>query len=242
MTTLSAVGAIVRQHDPDRFFTALFAPAEQREALFTLYAFNHEIARAREAVREPMAMLIRLQWWREVLDGKRVRHEVAGPLGEALDAGMLDATTLGAMLDAREAESEPIPDQAAFEAYVLGTAGGVMVAAGLALGMADAEALRRLGGAYGITGVLRNVPALARQNRSVLPAEMTDATGQVQPAPLARLQQLGRTWSASPPLVPRAALAAALPAVLARRRLRNPDSTILGDRLAILSAALRGRI
>ena len=35
----------------------------------TLYAFNHELARAREAVSEPPLALIRLQWWREVVEG-----------------------------------------------------------------------------------------------------------------------------------------------------------------------------
>ena len=76
MTGLSAVGEIVRRHDPDRFLTALFAPAERREALFVLYAFNHELARAREVAREPMLAMVRLQWWREVVEGARRRHEV----------------------------------------------------------------------------------------------------------------------------------------------------------------------
>ena len=57
----------MRHHDRDRFQTALFAPAERREALFALYAFNYEIARVREAVREPMLGQIRLQWWREAI-------------------------------------------------------------------------------------------------------------------------------------------------------------------------------
>ena len=61
MTTLSRVGEIVRRHDPDRFFTTLFAPEAKRATLWTLYAFNHELARARETVREPMMALIRLQ-------------------------------------------------------------------------------------------------------------------------------------------------------------------------------------
>ena len=65
---LSPVAALVRHHDRDRFQTALFAPARRREALFALYAFNYEIARVRESVREPMLGQIRLQWWREAID------------------------------------------------------------------------------------------------------------------------------------------------------------------------------
>ena len=62
---------LVRRHDPDRFLTALFAPPEKRDALLTLYAFNHELARAREVASEPPLALIRLQWWREVVEGAR---------------------------------------------------------------------------------------------------------------------------------------------------------------------------
>ena len=54
----------VRRHDPDRFFTALFAPPVRRGAVLALYAFNHELARAREAASEPALALIRLHWWR----------------------------------------------------------------------------------------------------------------------------------------------------------------------------------
>ena len=127
---LSPLGEIVRRHDPDRYFTALFAPAGRREALFALYAFNQELARARETVREPFAAMIRLQWWRDVVEGTRSRsqvgrHEVAGRLGEALDAGWLLASDLLGMVEAREAEAEGIETLEAFEAYALGAAGGV---------------------------------------------------------------------------------------------------------------------
>ena len=58
----------VRLSDPDRFLTALFAPAAARENLFALYAFNLEVARIPELVHEPMMGQIRLQWWRERFD------------------------------------------------------------------------------------------------------------------------------------------------------------------------------
>ena len=48
-----AIAALVRRHDPDRFLTALFAPPDRRDALLVLYAFNHELARAREVASEP---------------------------------------------------------------------------------------------------------------------------------------------------------------------------------------------
>src|ERR1700753_2441141 len=101
-----AIAALVRRHDPDRFLTALFAPPERREALLTLYAFNHEIARAREVASQPLLALIRLQWWREVVEGEAKPHEVATPLSEALAEGRLARADLLALIVARETEVE----------------------------------------------------------------------------------------------------------------------------------------
>src|ERR1700722_8038738 len=75
---------LVRQADRDRFLAALFAPAEHRDALNALYAFNIEIARVREVAREALPGEIRLQWWCEVLDGERREEASANPVAAAL--------------------------------------------------------------------------------------------------------------------------------------------------------------
>ena len=51
MPALSQIGAIVRAHDPDRYLCALFATPREREALFAILAFNHEVAKTREVVK-----------------------------------------------------------------------------------------------------------------------------------------------------------------------------------------------
>ncbi len=85
--SLLACEDTVRRADPDRYLSALFARAERRPLLFALYAFNHELARIGETVKEP-AMLadIRLEWWREAVegarDGKPRDHEVVRALAE----------------------------------------------------------------------------------------------------------------------------------------------------------------
>jgi phytoene synthase len=258
---LSPCAALVRRHDPDRFLAALFAPAPRREALFVLYAFNHELARAREAVSEPMLALIRLQWWREVVEGTRKTHEVATPLSDAIAQGLLVPADLLGMIEGREAEADAaIPDRAAWRAYLAATAGGVMAAAGRLLG-ADAalqERLRVLGTAHGVAGQLRNVPALARAGRVLLPEdllgahgltvhEVTAGQGWDRLAPVrAELAAEGRALlrEAGGP-VPRAVIAAALPAVLARRDLAREapvEARGFGDRAAVVLAFLRGRV
>lgn len=258
---LSPVAAIVRRHDPDRFLTALFAPAERRETLMTLYAFNHELARAREVVSQPMLALMRLAWWREVVDGAQRHHEVATPLRAALDRGDLDGAELLALIDAREMEAEPgISTLDAWRAYLLGSAGGLMVAAGRLLCAPEPEVLRPLGAAYGAAGMLRSTLVLAAQGRCLLPDDVLAAHGLSPEAAIAEpdgsalrgvkaeLARQGRALLGEVRglRLPRRAVAAALPAILARRDLGRIDAAPmrrgLGDRLAVMTAVLTRRM
>ena len=76
--------AVVRAADKDRFLATLFAPQEKRGSLFALYAFGIEIASVRDRAREPMPGEIRLQWWRDVLNGERIGEAAANPIAAAL--------------------------------------------------------------------------------------------------------------------------------------------------------------
>ncbi len=221
----------LRHADPDRHGATLFAPARLRENLALLYLFNHELARAREVASNPMLALIRLQWWREVVQGQRRAHELATPLADALDAGKLPREDLLALIDARAAEAEEqIPDLAAFLAYAHGTGGRLARLAGKLLGK-DSPAIEDLGTAYAISGILRAAPFLARQGRSLLPADGT-------PADI--LMAKAKTLLAAKP--PRGAFAAWAPAAFVRRDLGRPSAprNVL-DKLAVLRAAFTGR-
>ncbi len=256
------LGPFARRTDPDRYFCALFAPAPQRETLFTLIAFNHELARACEVTRDPGLALIRLQWWREAIEGAARAHEVAAPLHAAVQDGRLQAAPLHAMIAARETEAEAsMPTLAAWTAWLEQGAGSLAVAAARALGApaAGAETVRAPGAGYGAAGQLRNVAALARQGRCLLPEDTLAAAG-LSPADViadpgslalapvrATLAATGRTLLGPPAARSRAWLPATLPAVLARRDLAQPDRAHtasprgLADRAAVLAAFLAGR-
>lgn len=187
--SLSPVAAEVRHSDPDRFLTALFAPPEVREDLFALYAFNAEVARIREMVREPMLGLMRIQWWRDVVDGiyagKAVGagHPVAEALRDSISRHHLPREPFAELLDARERDmdNEPIPDRAALRAYVEATGGRLTQLALYILGGTDEKVQRAgaaVGNAWALTGLLRAVPFHAQQQRVYLPtAELVAVEG-----------------------------------------------------------------
>ena len=257
-----AITQMVRRHDPDRFLTALFAPPDRRDALLVLYAFNHELARAPQVASESTLALIRLQWWREVIEGAPRRHEVATPLSDCIRTGRLHPARLLPLIEAREAEAYgSFTTQAEWQAWLLAGAGGLAVAAAAALDAPDPEPLRPFGAAYGVAALLHATPALAAQGRCLLPHDLLARHGLVpegfvqenptSPAVQAVLQDVanvGRSLlaQAKRQSIPPAGRAAALPAVLARRDLARwpavPGPRRLGDRLSVTWAGLTGRV
>jgi NADH dehydrogenase [ubiquinone] 1 alpha subcomplex assembly factor 6 len=184
---LSPAGALVRSRDRDRFQTALFAPAEHREALFALYAFNYEIARVRESVREEMLGQIRLQWWREAVDaayggGTVRRHQIVEAITAVIRGRNLSRSYFDRLIDTRERDLDdtPLRDMAALEAYAEGSSATLIY---LALEVLDAavpaalEAARHAGIAYAFAGLIRAMPAHVGAGRSFIPAALVEETG-----------------------------------------------------------------
>jgi phytoene synthase len=155
---------VVRAADKDRFLATLFAPAERRGPLFALHAFSVEVACVRHIVREPMAGEIRLQWWRDVLDGERREEAAASPVAAALLETIarfaLPVAPLLRLIEARAFDlyDDPMPDVAALEAYLDATdAVPIALAAQILAGAHPAimPAARRAGLACGMAGLLR---------------------------------------------------------------------------------------
>jgi NADH dehydrogenase [ubiquinone] 1 alpha subcomplex assembly factor 6 len=242
---LSAVAAIVRRRDPDRFQTALFAPAARREALFALYAFNCEIARVRESVSEPTLGRIRLEWWREAVAaayaGTPARHHpVAEALAETVRQAAPAREHFEALIEARAADLDDTPPAslAALEHYAEGTSARLVLIALEILGtrdMAAAETGRHAGIGYALAGLLRALPLMARTGRPIIPADIAARHG-IDPgnwrtardtpglcAAIAEIADTARRHLASARAgrrtIPRPALAALLPAVVAARAL-----------------------
>lgn len=212
------LAALVKRVDPDRYFCALLAPAAARDALLALYAFDHELARASLVASMAPLALIRLQWWREVVEGAARKHEVATPLTAALNQGRLSRDLCLAMIEGRERETDgAFADMAAFEEYCLAAHGAAMAAAGAAVGCFEGEALRRLGAGCGAVWVMRKRQGLRPEG---------DVEGVAQKWLAAELRDRR--------------CAGALPAVLARRDLRRARPRLVWDQLAVVGRAWWG--
>jgi NADH dehydrogenase [ubiquinone] 1 alpha subcomplex assembly factor 6 len=186
MADLSPAGALVREHDPDRYLCALFAAPEKREALFAVLAFNHEVAKTRDVVSEPMLGQIRLQWWREAIDGIVAgtprRHEVVLPLADAFETFVLARAPFDRILDARVADLEDAPfdrieDLADYTAATAGALSRILLDILRVEDMAVLAASDAASTAWALTGLLRSLPFHARAKRLMLPKQVLEQHG-----------------------------------------------------------------
>lgn len=165
---------LVEQGDPDRFRAVLAARPELRGDLFTLYAFNIEVARAPWVTAEPMIAEMRLQWWRDVVAESAPRaHEVAGPFHALIQTHHLPGAVIDRLIAARlwEVWREPFADSAALWDYLDATSGGLTLLAARIAGADGSrdDLFRDHGRATGMAHFLVAVPALIAHGLSPLP-------------------------------------------------------------------------
>ncbi|VAX04580.1 Phytoene synthase [hydrothermal vent metagenome] len=175
---------MVDKYDHDRYLTILYSPAEKRSALFALYAFNYEISKIREVVSEPMLGEIRLQWWREAIEGifqgDMRNHEVIPTLSAAITQNEICRDSLMTIIDGRAQDlyDEALKNNAELEKYLSQTAGKLSCLAVHILGQRDIDDLaQRLGIAWGYLGIIRAVPYHLSLKKNYIPADLMNKYG-----------------------------------------------------------------
>lgn len=177
----------VRTTDRDRYVATLFAPPNRRDALIALHAFDLELARIPRLARQQIAGEIRLQWWREAVDGSNEHEAQANPVAAALmetiaDRG-LPREPLHAMIDARGREL--LPEVFADAREMLGWCDGVWGSQlECACRILDAGEARAAAGhltdaarAIGITQLLMTFAARAARGQSIVPQAVLASHG-----------------------------------------------------------------
>lgn len=175
--------ALVRDADRDRYLATLFAPADKRDALFALYAFNVEISRVREVAREPMPGEIRLQWWREVLSGERdgeaAAHPVAAALLDGLRQNAIAPDRLAGIVDAHTFDlyDEPMATLDSLDNYGVMARSALIDIAAAILGGGGPNSMmliRHAGIADAVTHVLAGLARHAARRQLYIPLEVLD--------------------------------------------------------------------
>jgi phytoene synthase len=206
-------------------------------------------------VSQPLLGHIRLQWWRETLDGIYSgilrKHEVAEALAETVRVHALPREMLDALIDAREydLDDKPFADLSALVTYGDVTVGHVQRLALRIAGAGDAyDALARDAGiAYALSGLARAIPFWASRAREIMPQDGT---------PLSTIVTVARDHYAEARRVrvPRRFLSALLPLSVAPLSLEiqsragfdpetaQPSITRFARQRAMLAAYLRGRL
>jgi phytoene synthase len=185
---------LVRKADRDRFMGSLFAPPQHRNGLYALYAFNTEVARVRDFAREAMPGEIRLQWWREVLQGERGGEARASPVAAAVfDTAEKYRLPIHEMLDLIEARrfdlyNEPMQTIAQLENYAVKTSSAVIKMAAQILGTDASTAARPAGVASAITSLLAALPNHTARGQLFLPLQLLERHGLTPQDVLARIR------------------------------------------------------
>jgi len=158
---------MVREDDPERYYVSLFAPAAKQPHLWALFAFNQEVAKTRESVSEPMIGEIRLQWWREALEGIAAGAPREHPVVLGL-AAIPTFNAIGPLLDividgrAQDLEMETETGIQTLEQYADMVGGALHEAAARildeTLDEGDAALARASGRAWAMLGILRALP------------------------------------------------------------------------------------
>ena len=176
--------SLARAHDRDRWLSALFAPERVRRRLHALTAFNYEVGRLREIVREPLAGELRLTWWREALTGGDASgHPVAAALLDTIAEFNLPTALLENHIAARQFDlyDDPMPSSNDLEGYCGETASSLfqlaalILAGGRDVGAADASG--HAGVAFAVTGLLRALPLTSARGQVYLPRDLLERHG-----------------------------------------------------------------
>ncbi len=161
------------------YYAFLFLPPERRRAITALYAFCREVDDAVDEPSEASVARVRLAWWRDEvarLYAGKPEHPVTRALQPFIERFDLSATRLGEIMDGMEMDltQSRYLDYAGLQLYCHRVAGVVGLLAASIFGRTEAVTLEyaeKLGLAFQLTNIIRDVGEDARNNRIYLPMD-----------------------------------------------------------------------
>ncbi len=161
------------------YYSFLFLPPEQRQAITALYAFCREVDDVVDECQELEIADAKLAWWRDELDrvfeGKPA-HPVGHALKDVVSRFSLPREQLMEIIDGMAMDLEPAryADFRSLQLYCYRVASVVGLLSAEIFGYTDRHTLRYahdLGMAFQLTNIIRDVGDDARRGRIYLPAD-----------------------------------------------------------------------
>lgn len=178
---LSLCAQEIRKNDHDHFLCGLFAPQDHQNDFFAIQFFYTETLRIRDAVSEAQLGLIRLQWWRDLVDGiysgqrsTEAENGTHQEFAQTLARRTIDQTLFDRYFNARsfDMEDRPHDDLAALLRYCEATGGLIAQIKEAAIGYKPHEAALKIGTANAICYIIRTLAHQSRIARSKLPLSL----------------------------------------------------------------------
>ncbi|MEP2945822.1 MAG: phytoene/squalene synthase family protein [Lentilitoribacter sp.] len=151
----------LRENDRSRYLASLLMGDDVRLPISVLYAFNAEISRIRDLIKEPLPGEIRLQWWREVTaESARKDEASANPLAlavnQTIDKYDVNRASFDGYCRSRifDLYDDPMPDRLTYEGYCGETASTLLQ---WSCQVIDADIAKTTADACGHSGVAQSV-------------------------------------------------------------------------------------
>ncbi len=161
------------------YYAFLFLPPERRRAITALYAFCREVDDVVDECNEPSVARMKLAWWRtqiERLYGGHAEHPVMQALLPHIHAYQLTSERLHAIVEGMEMDLDQSRyfDWPGLRKYCWHAAGVVGELSASIFGYTQPETLvyaEKLGLAFQLTNIIRDVGDDARRGRIYLPVD-----------------------------------------------------------------------
>lgn len=172
----------LRARAPDYYLSNLLMPAHAKDAANILYALHVEIGDAVLLTREPMAGEVRLQWWADIIAGRRDGEAGGHPVARSLLALLKEHPEIAQPLDAKlqahvfDLYQDPMTDRTMLEGWCGETRSVLfqLVAriAGAELNRSLADASGHSGCSLGIIGILENTLLHRSRHQTFFPKDV----------------------------------------------------------------------
>ena len=161
------------------YYSFLFLPAEQRQAITALYAFCREVDDVVDECSEHTIALIKLNWWREEIERVfhgQAQHPVGIALAESIKKFNLEENHFysiieGMLMDTQQSRYQDFDSLATYCHRVAGVVGLLAIEIFGYKNQTTRKYAEKLGLAFQLTNILRDVHEDAARDRIYLPLD-----------------------------------------------------------------------